>query len=170
MRIRGRSSWPAGTSKAWRAAEPGISRAFSNATFPGHHRVGELLMSEKVEIIDDELNIEEVISKVRGPATGAIITFLGTVRADPGITHLEIEDYREMTLKLLRDIRQRALEGFDINDVAIVHRVGYLDIGEDIVGIAVAAAHRAQAFDACRFVIEEIKAKTPIWKMDCSGP
>ena len=121
-------------------------------------------MAEMVEVTERDFSLDELISRVRGPPSGAVVTFLGTVRADPGVTGLDIEDYREMSLKVLKGIRRRAIEELGANDVAIVHRVGTLDIGENIVGIAVAAAHREQAFTACRFVIEELKARTPIWK------
>lgn len=121
-------------------------------------------MTTKVEITEADHSIEEIVSRVRGPDSGCVVTFLGTVRADPGVEALVIEDYREMAIKQLEDIRARAIHDFDVNDVAIVHRVGRLEVGQNITIIAVAAAHRDPAFKAARFVIEELKAKTPIWK------
>jgi molybdopterin synthase catalytic subunit len=121
-------------------------------------------MSEKVMITEDDFSIEEVIQRVRSTKDGCVLTFLGTVRADPGVESLDIEDYREMALKQLEGIRSRALEEFDVNDIAVIHRVGRLKVGQNITIIAVASAHRDPAFKAARFMIEELKAKTPIWK------
>ena len=110
--------------------------------------------------------MDEIIAKVKGPRSGAIVVFNGVVRADPGVEALDIEVYQEMSLKVLREIRVRALSEFDINEVAIVHRVGHLVIGDNIVIIAVAAPSRENAFKACRFIIDELKSRTPIWKKE----
>jgi len=81
-------------------------------------------MAEMIEMTEEDFSLEELVSKVRGKASGAVVTFLGTVRADPGVASLDIEDYREMSLKILKDIRERAIEEHGANSVAIVHRVG----------------------------------------------
>ena len=122
-------------------------------------------MVDKVQVTEKDFSLDEVVDMVRGPRTGAIATFLGTVRADPGVDTLKVEDYRAMALKVLKELREEAIDRFGINDAAIVHRVGDLEVGMNIVAIVVAASHREEAFAACRFLIDELKTRTPIWKM-----
>jgi len=123
----------------------------------------------QVGIAEDETEVASVAERVRAPAAGAVVTFLGTVRETSRgrrVVALEYEAYREMTLRVLRATAQEALRRWDLGDVAIVHRVGRLRPGEASVGIAVAASHRGPAFEACRFIIERVKATAPIWKRE----
>ena len=124
---------------------------------------------EKVRVIQEDLSIQEVVDAVRDPRSGGIVTFLGTVRGEDDrgtIDAMEVESYREMALEQLWDLRSRALEEYDLVDMAIVHRVGRLSPGENIVMIAAAGVHRDNAFAAARFVIDEIKRLVPIWKKE----
>ena len=100
---------------------------------------------------------------------GALCLFLGTVRnenAGREVLRLEYEAYEEMALPLLEEVAFEAKRRFSVSDVRIVHRLGMLEIGDVSVAIAVASPHRAQAFEACRFAIDTLKAKVPIWKKE----
>jgi len=107
--------------------------------------------------------------KKASTAIGAIVTFLGTTRdisQGRQVAKLEFEHYSGMAEKKLAEIRKRAIEDFGLIDVVIIHRTGTIPVGENIVLIAVAAGHRDQAFQACRFCIDELKWITPIWKKE----
>lgn len=117
-----------------------------------------------VVIQEEPLEVGPIIDSVRDPSRGAIAIFMGSVRADPGIRGLEYEAYDEMALAKMEDIRRRALEKFGIAEMAIHHRKGRLRVGEDSVVVVAAGAHRREAFDACRWAMEELKVKVPIWK------
>jgi MoaD family protein len=107
--------------------------------------------------------------KKSSPTIGGIVTFLGTTRdlsRGKAVSKLEFEHYPGMAEKKLAEIRERAIKEYGIIDATIVHRVGTLSIGENIVLIVVAAAHRDEAFRACRFCIDELKRITPIWKKE----
>jgi cyclic pyranopterin phosphate synthase len=120
-------------------------------------------------ITKDDIPVTDVIDDVRRPEAGGIVVFMGTVRKEKDIDGLELEIYEEMALQNLELIREEAIRRFGILDVSIVHRVGPMDIGEDIVVIAVSGAHRAETFEACRFLIDELKVTVPIWKKEL-GP
>jgi molybdopterin synthase catalytic subunit len=107
--------------------------------------------------------------KKSSTAIGAIVTFLGTTRdisRGKRVAKLEFEHYPGMAEKKLAEIRERAIEDYGVIDVVIIHRIGTVPVGEDIVLIAVAAGHRDEAFKACRFCIDELKRITPIWKKE----
>jgi len=115
------------------------------------------------------LDMASISARVEHPAAGAIATFVGTVRdhhAGKQVSHLEYEAYGPMAVRTLGQIAEEAAAKWDLLGVAIEHRVGRLEIGEASVGIAVASAHRGEAFDALRFVIDELKARVPIWKRE----
>lgn len=116
------------------------------------------------------LSLDAALAVVRGPDAGALVTFVGTVRAQSrggAVKHLEYEVYAEMALDRLERIARAAREASGALRVAVHHRTGRVGVGEDSVVIAVAAAHRAAAFDAARRVIEALKADVPIWKREC---
>jgi molybdopterin synthase catalytic subunit len=122
------------------------------------------------EITEDELSIDEVVSRLEDPATGAVTTFVGVVRCETGgrqVLYLEYEAYPEMAEKTLeqvgREVQERWLE---IQRVAIVHRTGRLLVGQRAVVIALSAAHRRQVFDALRYAIDRIKEIVPVWKKE----
>jgi molybdopterin synthase catalytic subunit len=100
---------------------------------------------------------------------GALCLFAGTVRnenAGRSVLRLDYEAYEEMALPLLQEIASEAKRRFSASDVTIVHRLGMLEIGDVSVAIAVASPHRAQAFEACRFAIDALKSRVPIWKKE----
>ena len=110
-----------------------------------------------------------LICHVRAPADGAVVTFDGFVRNqshDRHTLYLDYEAYEPMALAKMGEIAAQIHEKFRIHRVAIVHRLGRLEIGETSVFIAVSAPHRAAAFDACRFAIDTLKRTVPIWKKE----
>jgi MoaD family protein len=113
---------------------------------------------------------QEIEALKRSSSTiGAIVTFLGTTRdlsKGKKVAKLEFEHYPGMAEKKLAEIRERAIREFGVINVTIIHRTGTLPVGENIVLIAVASAHRDEAFRACRFCIDELKRITPIWKKE----
>jgi len=103
------------------------------------------------------------------PSDGALCLFAGAVRnhnAGRDVLYLEYEAYEEMALPLMDEIADEALRRWPIGDVRIVHRLGRMEIGEVSVAIAVASPHRKEAFEACRFAIDTLKSRVPIWKKE----
>lgn len=126
---------------------------------------------QRVRIQHEPFSIDQEIAVLKRSSTaiGGIVTFLGTTRDVSGnrsVAKLEFEHYPGMAEKKLREIRERAIKEFDALEVIIIHRVGTIPVGENIVLIAVAAMHREEAFKACRFCIDELKRITPIWKKE----
>lgn len=112
---------------------------------------------------------QALIRSVRTDRDGAVALFLGTVRDHTegrSVTGLRYSAYEEMALQELKRVRDQALEQFEITRAAVVHRLGVLEIGATSVAVAVAAPHRAAAFDACRFMIDTLKHTVPIWKKE----
>lgn len=106
---------------------------------------------------------------VRSPAAGAVVLFLGTVRelTEGRITsHLHYEAYPAMAEQKLAEVEQEVRRRWPVVNVALVHRLGRLDLGEISVAVAVSAPHRAEAFEAARFAMDRIKAVVPIWKQE----
>jgi molybdopterin synthase catalytic subunit len=124
----------------------------------------------RYEISEEPLELAPLIALVRSDACGAIVAFLGVVRetgdGERPVDGLAYEAYPEMALPELRAVGEEAAHKFGPARVAIVHRIGKLELGEASVAIAVAAPHRAQAFDACEFAIDELKRRVPIWKKE----
>jgi len=118
-----------------------------------------------IDIIDGDFSIEEVVAGAKRSDAGALVVFLGTVR-DDGIVGMEVEAYREVALPELERIRDEAMERFHLKSVEVIHKVGALSVGDDIVVIACAAAHRQEAFQGCLHILEEIKDRAPIWKKE----
>ncbi len=125
-----------------------------------------------IRLIREELSIDEALQRLRHRRVGAISVFIGIVRGETGgriVEALEIEAYEEMAVKEMERIRGEALERFDVEEVVILHRVGRLKVGETILVILVAAAHRDEAFKACRYVLEELKRRVPLWKREITS-
>jgi molybdopterin synthase catalytic subunit len=120
-------------------------------------------------ITDKPINLHELIDCVTDPEAGAIATFIGTTRNNNQgrkVIALDYEAYPEMAQKELARLGEEAKKKWPICRMAIVHRIGPVQITEPSVIIAVSAAHREAAFAACRFAIEEIKRTVPIWKKE----
>ena len=118
-------------------------------------------------ITSDAIEPGRILALVGSPADGAAILFLGTVREQNdgrAVTGMRYDAYVEMAEPVLRDIATAAAAHAGTDRVAVVHRIGELAIGDVSVAIAVSSPHRAEAFDAARFVIEQIKQRLPVWK------
>jgi molybdopterin synthase catalytic subunit len=115
-----------------------------------------------IEIKRDDFSIDEITKKIKKPKIGAISIYVGTVREFPSGNGLEFENDNHAVQKL-EEIEKRAISRFDIEDVAIIHRVGFLGISENILLVAVSASHRGPAFDACRSIIDDIKDFHKSW-------
>ena len=104
-----------------------------------------------------------------GNAEGAVVTFTGYVRSDNerrDVQSMELEHYPGMTEKYLEKITQEAMEKWDLLDAMIIHRIGEVSPNDTIVLVAVWSAHRAAAFDASRYLMEELKSRAPFWKKE----
>jgi molybdopterin synthase catalytic subunit len=120
------------------------------------------LQSEPIEVAD-------LVAAVASPGAGAVSLFLGTVRdSNRGrrVVALEYQAYDAMALREMVGVAQEAGKRFEASRAALVHRTGRLEVGEVAVGIAVAAPHRKQSIEACRFIIDELKKRVPIWKKE----
>lgn len=121
------------------------------------------------QLVRGPIDALALIADVRAPGDGAIVTFDGFVRNQSHnrpTLYLDYEAYESMALAKMREIGAQLHEKFAIHGVAIVHRLGRLEIRETSVFIAVSAPHRAAAFDACRFAIDTLKRTVPIWKKE----
>jgi len=128
-----------------------------------------LLQDDIYELVRKPIEIAALTRHVRAPEDGAIVTFDGFVRNQShnrATLNLDYEAYESMALAKMREIGAQLHEKYRIHRVAIVHRLGRLEIGETSVFIAVSAPHRAAAFDACRFAIDTLKRTVPIWKKE----
>lgn len=123
----------------------------------------------KVEITDRVILSAEIVAGIKAGSDGAVCVFDGIVRDNSRgrkTLHLDYEAYREMALEQMRRLAEEAVTKFGVRDVAIVHRLGRLVVGETSVLVVVASAHRGAAFDACRWVIDTLKKTVPIWKKE----
>lgn len=120
-------------------------------------------------IVREEIDTQAVLAELKQPTDGAVVVFEGVVRDNTRgrrTLYLNYEAYEGMALKQMDVLAEQALQKFSIRDVAMVHRLGRLEIGETSVLIVVASAHRAAAFDACRWLIDTLKRTVPIWKKE----
>jgi molybdopterin synthase catalytic subunit len=124
-----------------------------------------------VRVSDQPLSLEPLLEQVRDPRAGAVVTFLGVTRE---VAELEYEAYAQMAEEQMREIVQRAVERHGLCAAAAEHRVGTVPLSEPSVAVAVSAPHRDAAFAGAREIIDELKARAPIWKKEegewVSGP
>jgi molybdopterin synthase catalytic subunit len=121
------------------------------------------------ELVREPIDMASLTRHIRAGEDGAIVTFDGFVRNQSHnrpTLYLDYEAYESMALSKMREIGAQLHEKYRIHRVAMVHRLGRLEIGETSVFIAISAAHRAAAFDACRFAIDTLKRTVPIWKKE----
>jgi len=121
------------------------------------------------ELTTDALDVGAIARRVVPPDCGATVTLDGYVRRftkERETLYLEYESYEPMALREIEKLIGQAREQFEIANVGIVHRLGKLEIGETSVVIAVAAPHRRHAFEACEWLIKELKRRVPIWKKE----
>jgi molybdopterin synthase catalytic subunit len=122
-----------------------------------------------IRVTEEDFSVDEELRRLNSPSVGGIVTFVGVVRAESErqrVDSMEIEVYPEMAEKQLQIIRAEAIKKFSVEEILIVHRYGNLSVGSNIVLLAVAARHRDSAFDACRYMIDELKKRVPIWKRE----
>jgi molybdopterin synthase catalytic subunit len=122
-----------------------------------------------IEITSEDFSVDDVLKSMKKRVNGAIVSFVGIVRGEnegKSVDRIEVQAYKEMALRQLKDIRKEALQKFGVNQITIIHRVGVLEVSDNIVLIAVGGAHRDESFKACRFVLEQLKAKAPLWKKE----
>jgi len=122
-----------------------------------------------IEISSSPIDAAAVTERVRSPHAGAVCTFLGTVRdltGDRRTVSLSYDAYPEMARKKMAELEDEARRRWPVIELALVHRVGNLDLGEVSVVVAVSCPHRGQAFEACRWLIDTLKEVVPIWKKE----
>jgi len=118
-----------------------------------------------IAIRHDDVDIGRLIEEAKQPGTGAVVVFDGIVR-DDDIREMELEAYEEVALKELEKIAQDATKLHNLLHVDIIHRIGRLSVGENILIIVVSAGHRPDAYAGSRYIIEEIKKGVPVWKKE----
>jgi molybdopterin synthase catalytic subunit len=120
-------------------------------------------------LVRERIDTQALIAKLKAPEDGAVVVFDGFVRNNfkgQRTLYLEYESYEAMAYTKMREIGAEVHAKFPVHRVAIVHRLGRLEIGETSVVIVVTSPHRAAAFDACRFAIDTLKRVVPIWKKE----
>lgn len=127
----------------------------------------------RVAVVEDPIDVASLLNEVGRPEAGAVALFLGTVRNHSprreGVTHLEYEVYRSQVCEKIREIAAEATKRWELYAAAVEHRVGKVDVGGVAVAVAVSSAHRAEAFAAARYLIDELKERAPIWKKEHWG-
>ena len=120
-------------------------------------------------IVREPIDTQAVLARIKQPEDGAAIVFEGVVRNNTRgrqTLYLDYEAYEPMALQQMAQLAAQALEQYKVRDVAIVHRLGRLEIGETSVLIVVASAHRGAGYDASRWLIDTLKRTVPIWKKE----
>lgn len=121
------------------------------------------------KVTQQPLNVQEVNDLVKRPTDGAVVTFDGIVRNNfegRTVRFLEYEAYADMAQKKMAEIGAEVRQKFPVGDIAMLHRLGRLEIGESSIVIAVAAPHRHAAFEACAYAMDRIKEEVPVWKKE----
>ncbi|MGA8939042.1 MAG: molybdenum cofactor biosynthesis protein MoaE [Acidobacteriaceae bacterium] len=122
-----------------------------------------------IALVRQPIDAATIERTIKSGSDGALCVFDGIVRDNTRgrhTLHLDYEAYEDMALKQMHLLRSEAIEHFGVREIAIVHRLGRLTVGETSVFIAVSSAHRGAAFDACRWVIDTLKKTVPIWKRE----
>ena len=123
-----------------------------------------------IQTKDFDLTTEVELIKSAHSNTGAVVSFIGTVRdlASESLISLKIEHYPGMTEKSLTSIAQTAREKWELESITIIHRVGTLSIGDQIVLVITSSKHRQEAFDSCNYIMDYLKTDAPFWKKEAS--
>ncbi len=121
------------------------------------------MSSLHARVTREPLALDPLVERVRDPRAGAVVTFMGVTRE---VDHLDYEAYVEMAERQMAEIVQAAIERHGLCAAAAEHRVGVVELSEPSVAIAVSAPHRGEAFAGAREIIDEIKARAPIWKKE----
>lgn len=126
-------------------------------------------MTIHIQVTTNDIDMDKVMDKVRMPDHGAIDIFIGTVRNNHNgktVTGITYDVHEKLAEKVFREICEEATGLWPDTRYAVMHRKGELPVGGISIVIAVSSAHRAESFEACRYVIEEIKAQAPVWKQE----
>ncbi len=146
--------------------EVGLLPPVSGGTESGN---GESAQPDRIELTRDAIDAERLVAAAKHGADGAVLVFDGIVRNNSRgrqTLHLDYEAYEEMALRQMGELAAQARERFGVHHVTIVHRLGRLQVGATSVLIVVASAHRAQAYEASRWLIDTLKKTVPIWKKE----
>jgi molybdopterin synthase catalytic subunit len=151
----------------WRAPlSAGDEVAFLPPVSGGDHIA---IVEDVFQLVREPIRPQELVESIKAPEDGALVVFDGFVRNNfrgKRTLYLEYEAYEPMALAKMREIGSQIREKFQVHRIAIVHRLGRLEIGGTSVWIGVSSAHRAAAFDACRYAIDTLKRTVPIWKKE----
>jgi molybdopterin synthase catalytic subunit len=123
----------------------------------------------RIELTRERIDADGIVAAMKAGEDGAVVVFDGIVRNNTRgrkTCYLDYEAYEEMALAQMRTLAEKAVADFAVRDVAVVHRLGKLNVGETSVFIVVVSAHRAAAFEACRWLIDTLKKTVPIWKKE----
>jgi molybdopterin synthase catalytic subunit len=154
----------------WRAPlASGDEVAFLPPVSGGAGPTGTVLDENLCALVRTTIETSEIVAQLKAPPDGAVVVFEGIVRNHSGnrlTLYLEYEAYEAMAIAKMREIGAELREKFSVRRYAMIHRLGRLEIGETAVLVAVCSAHRAAAFDACRFGIDTLKRNVPIWKKE----
>jgi molybdopterin synthase catalytic subunit len=116
------------------------------------------------------IRIEDYVGGRPDPAAGAMVVFTGVVRADAGngrrVTHIHYDCYRDLALREMKELVEKVRQDTGVSEIRAVHRVGDVPVGDIALLVVVTAGHRAEAYEANRRVVEEIKKRVPIWKKE----
>ena len=126
-------------------------------------------MPSDCRIVDTPIDIAALLSAVATPSDGAVLLFVGIVRdrnEGRDVGHLDYQAYPAMAEAVLNEIVSEARNRWDVGEIAAIHRIGRLEIGDASVVIAVASPHRGEAYEASRYIIEELKKRVPVWKRE----
>jgi moaE protein len=125
----------------------------------------------KIRVSHEDFDVSAELKALgrAGRRAGAAVTFTGIVRTDDGVTSMTLEHYPEMTERSLAKIVEKARARWDIEDVVVIHRVGELTAGEQIVLTVVTSAHRREAFEASEFIMDWLKTEAPFWKKETTA-
>ena len=129
-------------------------------------------MEDRVSVTEQDFIIDDIKKDIWDEKAGAVVVFNGVVRNQnkgKEIKGMELQRYEGMTEKELVKVRDEAINNFKVNDIFIIHRIGELSVGDNIVGIIVTAPHREEAFNACKYCIDRIKEVVPLWKKETTS-
>ena len=121
------------------------------------------------KVTQEPISVQHVNDLVKRPTDGAVVTFDGIVRNNfdgRAVRYLEYETYAAMAEKKMADIAAEIRQKFAVGEIAMIHRIGHLEIGESSIVIAVAAPHRQAAFEACAYAMDRVKTDVPVWKKE----
>lgn len=118
-----------------------------------------------ISITQEDFDVNAMIQSRKAQEVGGLVSFVGIVR-DDGITKIELEAFEEAALEELNLIKDEAFEKYPLMSVDIIHRIGMLNVGDNLLLILVAAGHRKEAFDGCEYILERIKETVQIWKKE----